>query len=411
MTYQQALQYLYSSQPAFHLIGKEAYKPGLGNTYALMRHLHNPHECFRSVHVAGTNGKGSVSHTLAAVFQAAGYKTALYTSPHLVDFRERIRINGQMIPKEAVVAFVEQNSELLDTVKPSFFETTMAMAFQHFAEEKVDIAIVEVGLGGRLDSTNIISPCLSIITNIGFDHTEFLGTTLAQIASEKAGTIKEGIPVVVSEMTAETREVFYAKAALTHSRLIEVEHSGAHQSLYQLCQLKGIYQRKNIDCVVAAAAELRHQGYALSDEALETGLRRVCELTGLRGRWETLSEQPKVICDTGHNSHGVKAYIDALNEYEKLNIVFGMVSDKDVKDVLRLLPRHARYFFTQAQTTRAIPAHKLQQLGAAAGLIGCAYHSVSEALNEAIKKADKDTVVFIGGSNYVVGEALQAFDS
>ena len=412
MTYEDTLQYLYASQPAFHVVGAAAYKPGLGNTISLMDALGNPHKTFRSVHVAGTNGKGSTSHMLAAVLQSAGYKTGLYTSPHLVDYRERIRINGRMIPKHEVVGFVEDNKQLLEQVKPSFFETTMAMAFSWFMKENVDIAVIEVGLGGRLDSTNIIMPEVSVITNIGLDHTEFLGNTLAEIASEKAGIIKRGVPVVIGESCDETRLVFQKRAEEAASELVFAELSDLPVSFAGICQLRGMYQQKNIKTVLATLNVLRRRSWHISDEAIETGLAAVCTLTGLEGRWQTIKYEAcgkplTIILDTGHNSHGVSSYIDDLRKISGLRIVFGMVSDKDVSAVLSLLPSDAVYYFTQADSHRAIPASQFRQMANEAGLHGRAFTSVIEAVEQAIYEAAADDTVFIGGSNYVVGEALQ----
>lgn len=410
MNYDETLHYLYSSQPAFHLVGASAYKPGLENTCRLMEHLSHPCRRFPSVHIAGTNGKGSVSHLIAASLQTAGYKVGLYTSPHLVDFRERIRISGKMIPEERVIAFVEQNRAFLDTLKPSFFETTMAIAFDYFADEQVDIAVVEVGLGGRLDSTNIITPLLSVITNIGKDHTEFLGNTLSEIASEKAGIIKQGVPVVVGESNDETSPVFIRKAEKCGSLLLF-----ADQCPYKdiPCELSGNYQYHNIQTARVALEVLRKvSSFDISDSAIEQGFSHVCQLTGIRGRWETLSDKgPVVICDTGHNSHGIRyvaSNLQALSKkYNRLHIVFGMVNDKDVQDSLALLPASALFYFTQAQTHRAIPSEEMKRIGESLSLHGSAYPDVRTAVEAALNAARTDDLVFIGGSNYVVGEALQ----
>ncbi len=410
MTYDETLNYLYTSQPAFHLVGASAYKPGLENTYRLMEHLSLPYRRFPSVHIAGTNGKGSVSHLIAASLQAAGYKVGLYISPHLVDFRERIRICGEMIPKECVVAFVEQNRAFLDTLKPSFFETTMALAFDYFANEQVDIAVVEVGLGGRLDSTNIITPLLSVITNIGKDHTEFLGNTLPSIAYEKAGIIKEGVPVVVGESNDETSPVFIRKAEECGSDLLFADRC-PYKDIP--CELSGIYQSHNIRTARVALEVLRKvSSFNIEDSAIEQGFSHVCQLTGLRGRWETLSDKgPVIICDTGHNSHGIRyvaMQLQALSkQYSRLHIVFGMVNDKDVRDSLTMLPSTAHFYFTQAQTHRAIPSEELKQIGESLSLHGSAYPDVRCAIETAVKAAGTDDLIFIGGSNYVVGEALQ----
>ncbi len=422
MTYNETLAYLYASQPAFHQVGAAAYKIGLHNTLRLMEHLGHPHTQFRSVHIAGTNGKGSTSHLIAAVLQSTGYKVGLYTSPHLVDFRERIRINGAMIAEEKVVQFVEDNKAFLEDVRPSFFETTMALAFAYFAAEKVDIAVIEVGLGGRLDSTNIITPELSVITNIGIDHTEFLGNTLAQIASEKAGIIKPHVPVVIGETHPDTAPVFLQiaqqqQAAITFADTCRdatdnVSSAIAMPSLP--CQLQGIYQEKNKQTVLCALRVLSERGWRISNEAIRIGFAHVCTLTDLRGRWETLSHSPLTICDTGHNSHGIRYVAEHLhalmnNQHGSCHIVFGMVNDKDVDIVLALLPKQATYYFTQAQTHRAISAIDLQHLGTKHALLGNSYSTTAEALHAAQQNAQPSDIIFIGGSNYVVGEILQLF--
>ena len=425
MTYQQTIDYLYASQPAFHLVGAAAYKPGLGNTYRLMAHLGNPHERLRAVHIAGTNGKGSTSHLIAAALQAQGYRVGLFTSPHLVDFRERIRISGEMIPEEMVIQFVENNRAFLDEVRPSFFETTMALAFWYFAEQQVDIAVIEVGLGGRLDSTNILTPLLSVITNIGIDHTEFLGTTLAQIANEKAGIIKSHIPCVIGETHPETQEVF-----LNHARECDILGDGLETTECRIwfadqcgfmrrrrlkeapiCQLQGSYQEKNQQTAFVALQVLRnHCNLKISTEAIATGFTQVCTLTGLRGRWEILSESPLTICDTGHNSHGIRYVVEQLKgENGKLHMVFGMVADKDIDVVLGLLPEEAVYYFTEPATSRALPASQLlaQWLSLHPTHQAChCFDSVATAITTAQKEASNEDIIFIGGSNYVVGEAL-----
>ena len=432
MTYQETIQYLYASQPAFHLVGAAAYKPGLDNTYRLMAHLGNPHKQLRTIHIAGTNGKGSTSHLIAASLQAQGYKVGLFTSPHLVDFRERIRISGEMISEDKVVEFVENNRAFLDEVHPSFFETTMALAFWYFAEQQVDIAVIEVGLGGRLDSTNILTPLLSVITNIGIDHTEFLGTTLAQIANEKAGIIKSHIPCVIGETHPETQEVFLNRARecdilgdgleTTDCRIWFADQCGymrrRRMKEAPTCQLKGYYQEKNQQTAFVALQVLRnHCNIQISTEAIATGFAQVCTLTGLRGRWEILSESPLTICDTGHNSHGIRYVVEQLKtengklkgENGKLHIVFGMVADKDIDVVLSMLPEEAVYYFTQPATSRALPASQLlarwQSLHPAHQACRC-FDSVAPAITTAQKEASNEDIIFIGGSNYVVGEAL-----
>jgi dihydrofolate synthase/folylpolyglutamate synthase len=430
-TYQQTIDYLYASQPAFHLVGAAAYKPGLDNTYRLMAHLRNPHEKLRTVHVAGTNGKGSTSHLIAATLQAQGYKVGLFTSPHLVDFRERIRISGEMIPKETVVQFVADHRAFLDEIRPSFFETTMALAFWYFAEQQVDIAVVEVGLGGRLDSTNILTPLLSVITNIGIDHTEFLGNTLPQIAAEKAGIIKPHIPCVIGETHPETQTVFMSRARecdvlgdgleTTNCRIWFADQCGymRKRRLREApdCQLKGIYQDKNQQTAFVALQVLRNYcGVAISPNAIADGFAKVCNLTGLRGRWEILSQSPLTICDTGHNGHGIRYVADQLLHLQssscRLRIVLGMVGDKDIDVVLKLLPTTAVYYFTQPSTSRALAAKELRDkwlfLHPQHDENQC-FDSAVAALYTAQKDATNEDVIFIGGSNYVVGEILQLY--
>lgn len=411
MSYQEAITYLYESQPAFHLVGAKAYKPGLENTQRLMQHLGHPEKQFPSVHIAGTNGKGSTSHLIASSLQAAGYRVGLFTSPHLVDFRERIRINGEMIPEDEVVRYIEEERAYLDAIRPSFFESTMALAFRYFAEQQVDVAVVEVGLGGRLDSTNILTPELSVITNIGLDHTEFLGTTLAAIASEKAGIIKPFVPVVIGEKQDETTPVFTAKAAEGASPIcFASEQPRLPEAIAQACALKGAYQMKNMQTAYVALRQLR--AFPCSDEQIALGFASVITATGLRGRWEILAERPLTLCDTGHNSHGIRTYVASLRELmvdrpdAHLRIIFGMVSDKDVDEVLSLLPRDAFYYWVAASTHRAIPADEMRQKGLMHGLIGDVYASVEEGLRVARLEAEDDDVLFIGGSNYVVGEGL-----
>ena len=433
MNYAQTIDYLYASQPAFHLVGAAAYKPGLDNTYQLMQHLANPHEQLRAVHVAGTNGKGSTSHLIAATLQAQGYRVGLFTSPHLVDFRERIRINGQMIPEEEVVRFVAENKAFLDELRPSFFETTMALAFSYFAHQQVDIAVVEVGLGGRLDSTNILIPLLSVITNIGIDHTEFLGNTLSQIAVEKAGIMKHAVPCVVGETHPETQEVFLSRARecdilgngleTTDCRVWFADQCGYMRKRRMKevpeCQLQGVYQDKNQQTAFVALQVLRNIcGIELSKEAIAKGFAEVCTLTGLRGRWEIFSQSPLTICDTGHNGHGIRYVAEQLRSLlasspRRLHIILGMVGDKDVEVVLGLLPEEAIYYFTQPATSRALPAERLQQLWQSLHpnhVDSNIFSTVSAALNAAKKASSDDDVIFIGGSNYVVGEAITTFE-
>ena len=406
MTYSETVTYLYNLQPPFHIVGASAYKPGFDNILALMEIMDSPHKKFHSVHIAGTNGKGSTSHMLAAVMQSAGYKTGLFTSPHLVDFRERIRINGQSITEEEVVELVDLYKQYLETIKPSFFETTTAMAFDYFAKNKVDIAIIETGLGGRLDSTNIITPDLSIITNIGYDHMQFLGNTLQEIAAEKAGIIKPHVPVVIGESEESIYSVFIEKAKENNSPIIFAQNEPAMPNI--ISDLTGNYQDLNKQTVYCGLQILRDQGYKITDNDIEKGLSDVCKLTGLHGRWETLETNPLLICDTGHNSHAFKHISKQLREYKynHLYIVFGMVDDKDITEVIKLLPPNAYYIFTQAQTKRAIEASKLEQICNQAGLYGETQPIVSDACNRAKELANKDDMIFVGGSNYIIGECL-----
>ena len=427
MNYPEAIEYLYNRLPVFHQIGAAAYKPGLENSIRLMEQLHNPQNEYRIIHVAGTNGKGSVSHFLSAILQSAGYKTGHYTSPHLVDFGERIRVNGEKIQPEYVADFVEKNEKMLDKIQPSFFEATMAMAFRYFADCAVDVAVIEVGLGGRLDSTNIVSPALSVITNISFDHTEFLGNTLAQIAAEKAGIIKPETPVVIGEVVPETRPVFIQKAQEQNSPLTFAEENisvkfieySADKMIVEtrddeklIVGLCGEYQLKNIATVLTAVEELQKLGFTIYREDVKNGLENVIPLTNLQGRWQVISHKPTVVLDTGHNKGGIEYIVHQLKKqhYEKLRIVIGMVKDKDISGVLSLLPRDAVYYFTNAATERALPALKLKEQAERTGLNGKAYSTVEQAVKLALEEAGEKDFVFIGGSNFVVGEALPVFD-
>jgi len=425
--YAQTIQYLYDRLPVFHHVGGAAYKPGLDNTIRLLNALDNPQNTYKTIHIAGTNGKGSVSHILAAVLQEAGYKVGLYTSPHLVDFGERIRINGAKISQNYVVDFVEKQKTLFDNVQPSFFEATMAMAFAYFAYEKVDVAVIETGMGGRLDSTNIVAPELSIITNISFDHMEFLGRTLDKIAGEKAGIIKQNTPVVVGENLPETRSVFLQKAAEMNAPIIFAEEnlqvissnyenekllfSTSENKTYTL-GLTGNYQLKNAVTSLVSIAELQKQGFPISEKDIQSGLANVVKLTGLRGRWQTISENPKIVLDTAHNVAGIENIARQLREqkYKTLRIVIGMANDKDITTVLSLLPKDAVYYFTQAAISRALSADELQRKANAQELHGKVFHSVKEAVETAISEAETDDFIFIGGSNFVVGEALRNFN-
>jgi len=413
MDYQHTLEYLYNSVPMFQQVGSSAYKEGLENTLALDEHFGHPHRNFRTIHVAGTNGKGSCSHTLAAILQEAGYRTGLYTSPHLVDFRERIRVNGQPVPEEYVIRFVEEERSFFEPLSPSFFELTTAMAFRYFADQKVDVAIIEVGLGGRLDCTNIIRPDLCIITNISFDHTQFLGSTLAQIASEKAGIIKQDIPVVIGETTPETRPVFAEKAQAVQAPICFAEDHVPEEYSDMDYELKGLYQEKNRRTLLTALPLLKKAGYHLSEQAIRNGFAHVCELTGLMGRWQKLQDAPTLICDTGHNVGGITYIAEQLKQqtYRKLHIVMGMVNDKDIRGVLALLPRDADYYFTKASVKRALPEAELARLANAAGLQGECYPDVPTAVRAAQEKSLPEDFIFVGGSSFIVADLLASRDA
>lgn len=424
MNYQETLQYLFTSAPLFQQVGKDAYKEGLYNTHTLDAYFDHPHRSFRTIHVAGTNGKGSCSHTLAAILQSAGYRTGLYTSPHLVDFRERIRVNGEPIPELYVVDFVEKHRAFFEPLHPSFFELTTAMAFRYFAEQQVDVAVIEVGLGGRLDCTNIIHPDLCVITNISFDHIQFLGNTLAKIASEKAGIIKQNVPVVVGETTDETKPVFSQQAREVGAPIIFAEEEQlllSHtrmpdgQYLYQTeeypdleGELGGLCQLKNTNTLLSAIRQLKRLGYVLTDEAVRKGFSEVCELTGLMGRWQKVGSNPTVICDTGHNVGGISYIVEQLSfqTYDQLHIVMGMVNDKDISGVLALLPKSASYYFTQASVQRALPAEQVKELAGKFGLQGNSYPDVSIALEAAKAVATDRDLIFVGGSSFIVADLL-----
>ena len=410
MDYQETLKYLYERVPMFQRVGGAAYKEGLDNTLTLDAHFGHPHHSFRTIHVAGTNGKGSVSHTLAAILQSAGYKTGLYTSPHLVDFRERIRINGTPISKEYVVDFVELERSFFEPLCPSFFELATAMAFKYFADEQVDVAVIEVGLGGRLDCTNIITPDLSIITNISFDHVQFLGNTLAKIAGEKAGIIKKGIPVVIGETTPETKPVFMAKATEVGAPIYFAEENNREDYPGVEYELKGIYQEKNKRTLFTALPLLKEAGYHFDEENVREGFAHVVELTGLMGRWQKLHDHPTLVCDTGHNVGGITYVVEQLRQQSchQLHIVIGMVNDKDISGVLALLPKEAIYYFTQASVNRALPAKQLLHLATEAGLKGKAYASVKNAVKAAMKESLPEDFIFVGGSNFIVADLLES---
>ena len=413
MNYKDTLDYLYNSAPLFQQIGAGAYKEGLENTWALDEHFGHPHRSFRSIHIAGTNGKGSCSHTLAAILQEAGYKVGLYTSPHLIDFRERIRVNGQPVPEAYVIRFVEEERAFFEPLHPSFFELTTAMAFRYFAEEKVDVAVVEVGLGGRLDCTNIIRPDLCIITNISLDHVQFLGDTLEKIAGEKAGIIKSGIPVVIGETTPETRSVFQKKAEEVGAPIHFAEEEVKEVHPDWEYELKGLYQEKNRRTLWAALPLLQEEGYRIAESDIQAGFAHVVELTGLMGRWQKLQEHPTVVCDTGHNVGGIQYIAEQLRRqvFRRLHIVIGMVNDKDVRGVLALLPREATYYFTQASVKRALPAGQLARLAAEAGLQGTCYPDVPSAVRAAQKESLPEDFIFVGGSSFIVADLLANRDT
>jgi len=424
MSYQDTIDYLYSRLPLFSRIGPAAIKADLHNTIAICDLLGNPQNKFKTIHIAGTNGKGSTSHMLASILQEAGYKTGLYTSPHLYDFRERIKVNGQMCSQDFVIDFTNKIKPCIEKIEPSFFEITVGMAFDYFAEQKVDIAIIETGLGGRLDSTNVISPELSIITNIGFDHMALLGNTLEAIASEKAGIIKKEVPCVISEYTTDTRPVFDAAASITaityasdlysiqgtkyeHDFLhVDVAHhvSGATDT-YQL-DLNGSYQAKNIVGVLTAVGILQNNGWKITNENIATGLSHVKINTGLYGRWQVIGNNPTTVVDVAHNVAGIQTLLAqiALINYSHLHLVFGMVKDKDIDSVLALLPAHATYYFTKAQIERAIDAHELQQKAGAYSLQGNTYLTVNEAITAAKKQALSTDLIVVFGSVFLVGE-------
>ena len=439
MTYQQTLEYLFNSLPMYHRIGQAAYKADITNTVHLMAHLGNPEKKFRSIHVAGTNGKGSVSHMLASVLMQAGYKVGLYTSPHLVDFRERIRINGQMIPQERVTHFVEQHRDYMQTLQLSFFEMTVGLAFDYFATEKVDVAIVEVGMGGRLDSTNVITPDLCVITNIGFDHTQFLGNTLPKIAAEKAGIIKQHVPVVIGETHPETKPVFEQRAAEMqapiyfaddHYRIIPIDEPlpssdtlafpnlkfsilNSQFSTFNsqfTCPLTGSYQLKNLATLFQALELLPTVGYNIAEQHVRDGIARVVEDTGLHGRWEKMDEKPLTICETAHNADGVAAMLHKLSEipYRHLHIIYGCVNDKDFRSILHMLP-HERttYYYSQPSVPRTLPVDQLAVAAKELGMPGESFPYVGDAIISARRAADPShDLVLVTGSIFLVADAV-----
>jgi len=424
MNYKETIDYLFNIAPAFERVGAKAYKANLNNTIALDEHFGHPHKQFKTIHVAGTNGKGSCSHTIAAILQRAGYKVGLYTSPHLVDFRERIKINGKCIEEDYVVRFVASERGFFEQLSPSFFEVTTALAFKYFAEKAVDYAVIEVGLGGRLDCTNIITPILSVITNISLDHTEFLGNTLTVIASEKAGIIKECVPVIVGETTQETRGVFEKTAKERRAPIVfaeeekevvaceqktpySIEYHTKHYGKIS-SPLLGLYQIRNTNTVLSAVNALKTLHIINNNRAVEEGFLHVKELTGLLGRWQQLGADPTIVCDTGHNLGGWTYLAEQIKAQhcKTCRIIFGMVDDKDIDGVMALLPKDAVYYFTQASTKRAIPASIVMEKGVAHGLQGECFDSVKTAFLKAKNDADNEDFIFIGGSSYVVADLL-----
>ncbi|MEY8687220.1 folylpolyglutamate synthase/dihydrofolate synthase family protein [Bacteroides sp. AN502(2024)] len=474
MNYQDTIKYLYESAPMFQQVGGKAYKPGLATTHQLDEHFGHPHQQFKTIHIAGTNGKGSCSHTIAAVLQCAGYRVGLFTSPHLIDFRERIRINGEMIPEEYVVHFVEKHRSFFEPLHPSFFELTTAMAFRYFADQKVDVAVIEVGMGGRLDCTNIIHPDLCIITNISFDHMQYLGDTLTKIAKEKAGIIKEGVPVVIGRANGSVKRVFTMKAKekqvpilyaqtqtphiyiewisysmlqkertdlaqMVHDASISPEHPDPMSSIQAMdkildkrkdaikirlsaidtgffMELNGYYQFENCRTIMAALTELRKLGYKIQRKDCLNGFSDVCRLTGLMGRWQKVYSHPDIICDTGHNVDGIKYICKQLdfihqNLNRNIHIIFGMVNDKDISGVLQILPRNATYYFTKASVKRALPENELLALAEKAGLKGTTYPTVVEAVQAAKKNCPPKDLIFVGGSSFIVADLLANRDT
>ncbi len=425
MNYEQTLHYLYNKLPLYSSIGIKAYKADLKNTIALCKQLGEPQNKIKTVHVAGTNGKGSTSHMLAAVFQQSGYKTGLYTSPHLKDFRERIKINGEMIPEEFVICFVEKMKTLSEQIQPSFFELTFVLALEYFAEKKVDIAIVETGLGGRLDSTNVIIPGIAVITNIGFDHMDILGDSIEKIAVEKAGIIKENIPVVIGESTAETKIIFQNKAAeknapvyfsedkfeitcvnSTDEKLVVnvFDKSKRQHQVYNL-DLNGLYQVKNL-LTVLTTVDLLKKNFSLDEDNIHVAINNVKNLSGLHGRWEIIHRKPTVVLDVAHNIDGIQQLVNQLSHsnYKRLHIVFGMVKDKEIEKVLENLPKKAQYYFTKAQIQRALPENELYERAMKFHLNGAYYDEVNKALKAAMEAASEEDMILVCGSVFVVGE-------
>ncbi|MEF3080130.1 bifunctional folylpolyglutamate synthase/dihydrofolate synthase [Winogradskyella poriferorum] len=405
MKYTDTVNWMFQQLPMYQNKGNSAFKKDLSNTLKLSAHLNHPEQHFKSIHVGGTNGKGSTSHMLASILQEAGYNVGLYTSPHLKDFRERIKINGQVVSKQFVIGFIKRNKTFLESNNLSFFEMTVGMAFDYFAKQKVDVAIIEVGLGGRLDSTNIITPELSVITNIGFDHMQFLGDTLEKIAGEKAGIIKQNIPVVIGQTQDETKEVFSSKAKSTNSEIYF-----ADQLVEEVLEsdLKGSYQEHNKKTVIQSVTVLRQLGYDISNLNLKKGLLNVVKNSGLQGRWQILQRRPKIVCDTAHNKEGLSYTMQQLQaeSYNKLHIVFGVVSDKDLDGIISLLPKQASYYFCKPNVQRGQDEEFLKEYFLNKGFTGNSYSSVNEALHTAKLNANTDDLIYVGGSTFVVAEII-----
>lgn len=429
MTYEETIQYLFNSAPLFQHVGGAAYKEGLSTTHILDAHFNHPHNQYKTIHIAGTNGKGSCAHTIAAILQHTGLKVGLYTSPHLVDFRERIRINGEMMPQQYVIDFVEEERSFFEPLHPSFFELTTALAFKYFAEQHVDVAVIEVGLGGRLDCTNIISPILSVITNISFDHTQFLGNTFAQIASEKAGIIKHKVPVIIGECNAETRPVFEHKAHEVEAPILFAEdnkevlssefsdlfgHKLRHYTTRSFGdiygELTGECQIKNANTILCALHSLS-KIFSVTHEDITYAFEHVCEMTGLRGRWQILQEHPTIICDTGHNTGGWQYLAHQLAQIatsgNKLHIVFGMASDKDIERVMSTLPHEACYYWTKASVKRATSEQTIANIATKYDLHGKTYSNVAEAYEAAVNNASTNDYIYVGGSSFIVADLLR----